>query len=107
MEKYDGRHVELRRIALRIEDVQSLPSFPATDKKKDSRYGWFVARYGHRCWELDAMDPNDLRARVEQEIKDLIEPVAWRRCEDVNKAETESLKHVLDRWGKQRHVQSN
>jgi hypothetical protein len=25
------------------------------------------------------MDPNDLRARVEVEIRDLIEPVAWER----------------------------
>ena len=33
------------------------------------------------------MDPNDLRDCVEQEIKELIEPVAWERCEVVNKAE--------------------
>lgn len=46
------------------------------------------------------MDPNDLRARIEQEIEDLIEPVAWGRCEVVNKAEQESLREVLDRWGR-------
>ena len=27
------------------------------------------------------MDPNDLRACVKREIKKLIEPVAWKRCE--------------------------
>jgi hypothetical protein len=100
MEKYDGGHVDLRRVALRIDDVQSLPAFPAADKAKDPRHKWFVARYGNECWELDAMDPNDLRARIEQEIEDLIEPVAWGRCEVVNKAEQESLREVLDRWGR-------
>jgi hypothetical protein len=99
MEKYGGSHVDLRRIALRIDDVQALPSFPANDKRKDPRHAWFVQHYGDQCWELDAMDPRDLRTRVEQEIKKLIEPVAWERREVVNKAEQESLQEVLDRWG--------
>ena len=64
----------------------------------DPRYKWFVANYGKRCWELDAMDPNALRACVEREIKKLIDPVAWKRCEIINKAEQESLRSVLDSW---------
>jgi hypothetical protein len=98
--KYDGDHIKLRRIALTREQVRGLPSFPASDKKKDPRYRWFVRNYGSRCWELDAMDPNDLRDCVEQAILELIEPVAWERCEVVNKAEQESLRHVLDQWKK-------
>jgi hypothetical protein len=90
--------VALRRIALTREHVRSLPSFPATDKHKDPRYKWFVRNYGNRCWEIDAMDPNDLRACVEREIKRLIEPVAWKRCETINKAEQESLRTILDSW---------
>ena len=97
--KYDGDHVTLKRIALTREHVSGLPSFPATDKRKDPRYKWFVTNYGKRCWELDAMDPNDLRACVKREIKKLIEPVAWKRCEVVNKAEQESLKTILAKWG--------
>ena len=97
--KYDGDHVALRRIALTREHVNRLLSFPATDKRKDPRYEWFVKNYGKRCWELDAMDPNDLRACVKREIKKLIEPVAWKRCEIVNKAEQESLKTIIAKWG--------
>jgi hypothetical protein len=54
LEKYDGGHVELRRIALKREHTSGLLSFPATEKKKDKRYKWFVQNYGKRCWELDA-----------------------------------------------------
>jgi hypothetical protein len=79
--------------------VNGLLSFPARDKKKDPRYKWFVRNFGHRCWELDAMDPNDLRACVKREIKKLIEPVAWKRCEIVNRAEQDSLKTILEKWG--------
>jgi hypothetical protein len=97
--KYDGDHITIKRIALTREQVGALPSFPATDKRKDPRYKWFVANYGDRCWELDAMDPNDLRACVERAIIELIDPIAWQRCEIVNRAEQESLKTILEKWG--------
>jgi hypothetical protein len=44
------------------------------------------------------MDPRDLRRCVEREIKKLIDPVAWQRCEAVNAAEFESLQTVLQGW---------
>jgi hypothetical protein len=95
--KYDGDHVRVRRIALtRVH--HGLPSFPASDKKGDTRYAWFVRNYGDRCWELDALDPNDLRALVDEAIRAEIEPIAWSRCAAVEKAERESLRHVLDSW---------
>ena len=97
-EKYEGYHIKLRRIALTVGQLAGLPSFPASDKRKDPRYKWFVSRYGKRCWELDAMDPNDLRECVESELKKLIEPVAWQRCVMVNKAEQESLRDFLKGW---------
>jgi hypothetical protein len=96
--EYDGHHITVRRIALTPEHLNGLPSFPAKEKRKDPRYKWFVTNYGDRCWELDAMDPNDLRDCVEQEIRRLIEPVAWARCEEINAAEQESLKTVLENW---------
>ena len=96
--KYDGEHVKLKRIALTVKQLRGLPSFPASAKKKDPRYKWFVKNYGKRCWELDAMDPNKLRNCVEKAIKKLIEPVAWARCEVVNEVEHDLLKTILKNW---------
>jgi hypothetical protein len=96
--EYGGDHVRFRRVALLPDQTAGLPFFPAADKKKDPRHKWFADRHGTRCWELDAMDPNDLRDCVEREIKELIEPVAWKRCETVNAAEFESLKTILSGW---------
>jgi hypothetical protein len=98
LEKYDGAHVKLRRIALTREQTTGLLSFPATDKKKDKRYPWFVRNFGRECWELDALDPNVLRDIVQAEIEAEIEPEAWARCVTVNEAEQASLRHVLDKW---------
>jgi hypothetical protein len=98
LSKYDGEHVTLKRIALIRSDLRHLPSFPATDKKKDPRFKWFVANYGLQCWELDALDPNELRARVQKEIIKQIEPTAWNRCKTVEHAERQSLCEVLKAW---------
>ena len=98
LERYGGAHVELRRIALRKEDVAGLPGFPASDKRKDPRYRWFTESFGHHCWELDAMDPRDLRERVTAEIKALIDAEAWERCARVNDAEKELLRSILTQW---------
>ena len=97
-EQYGGDHITLKRIALTGEQVLELPSFPASDKKKDPRFKWFTGRYGNQCWELDALDPNALRACVEDAIKQLIEPEAWERCERVNAAEKKNLEEFLVKW---------
>jgi len=98
--EYGGTHVKIVRVALTLADCTALPSFPASEKRKDSRYGWFARTYGDRCWELDAMDPNDLRAKVEAAIKEHIEWQQWNRDMLINEAEQKSLRTVLTSWGK-------
>jgi hypothetical protein len=98
LSKYGGDHVSVKRIAITLADTPGLPPFSAEDKRKDPRHDWFTKQFGRRCWELDAMDPNDLRARVQEEIVAEIEPVAWQRCDIVNKAEQQSLRTILDQW---------
>jgi len=89
-----GAPVTLRRLALAAEDVADpiLPSFPADTKTTDTRYRWFVARYGDTCWELDALNPNVLRARVEAAIRASLDQQAWAEAEAVQVAEQRRLR---------------
>ena len=99
LDKYGGYHVETNRIALTHQQLAALPSFPASDKRKDPRYKWFIENFGNLCWEIDALDPNMLRDCVEEEIKLCITDLdAWERCETSDQAQRESLQHVLMRW---------
>jgi hypothetical protein len=91
--------LELKRIALTEADTRELGrplSFPASDKRNDSRYAWYVERYGARCWELDAMNPNALRARVQAAIEAEIEPVAWERYVRAEREESEAILRHLE-----------
>jgi hypothetical protein len=99
--------LEIRRIALTKEDTIALgrgPAFPASDKgpkpgkKGDSRYPWFVRNYGLWCWELDALDPNILRDRVEEAILDELDVEAWNRYVDVEEVEKNSIMGLCQSW---------
>jgi hypothetical protein len=94
-----GGEVTLERVALIDADTNSgLPDFAAEEKTGDPRHQWFVRHYGHRCWELDALDPNELRGRVEARIRQNIDFTSWERCRAVEKAEHQSLVDVMMSW---------
>lgn len=96
LERYGARDFELERIAITDDDIkQGLPSFPA--KRTDPRYDWYVRNYGDEAWELDAMDPNDLRLKVEAEIKTFIDPETWERHKLAEQAEQETVRTIAER----------
>lgn len=97
--RYNGI-ATVRRIALQKIDVEAgdLPHFEAGTKKSDPRYQWFTRRYGQRCWELDAMSPPDLRARVESAILEYLDMNAWEHARKIEAAETESMREVMETW---------
>ena len=86
--RYGGQQ-RLERIAIVKADTRHLPHFDVATKSGDARYRWFIERYGGRCWELDAMDPNDLRDGVSQEIERYIDRSLWNRAIEIEKAEVE------------------
>jgi hypothetical protein len=97
-----GADVELVRVALNGEDVANsgLPHFATDEKRTDPRYSWYVRQYGQRCFELDALSPNVLRDRIEQEIRTEIDFEAWERCKIAEEAEHQSLIAVMESWGR-------
>ena len=81
IKEYDGDRITLKSIALTAEQTGPLPSFSVETKIRDTRYKWFKQTFGDRCWELDAMDPRQLRSLVETEINALIDRELWNRQE--------------------------
>src|SRR5690349_23249996 len=101
---FGGIDFELHRIALTEADTLDLGhdlSYDVTKKREgkkkgDPRLPWFRKNYGDRGWELDAMDPNLLRARVGLEIEKYIEREAWERCQLIGEAERQSVVKVAE-----------
>lgn len=97
LDRYGGVW-EFERIALTEADTAGLPHFDAATKSGDVRHRWYTQRYGSRCWELDAMDPNALRARVREQIETRLDLPAWEHAKHVEAVEIESMQAFHDAW---------
>jgi hypothetical protein len=97
-ERFGGGNIDVHRIALRRDDIHGLPSFHPDTKIKDPRYEWFKREVGTLCYELDAMSPPDLRARVESEIRDCIDLERWDDAIKVERVERESMEAFRKSW---------
>jgi hypothetical protein len=96
-----GGQATIIRLALDESDVHAdsvLPWFPVGDKINDSRYQWFIQRFGQRCWEVDALPPPVLRARLDTAIAAMLDMDAWQHAIRIEKAETDSMKSILGNW---------
>jgi hypothetical protein len=93
-----GANLELTRIALLRDDLEGLPSFEPETKAHDARYCWFMSNIDTQCYELDAMSPPDLRARVETEIRKRINLPVWKHACEVERVEVESMQEFHKSW---------
>ena len=95
--KYGGV-ADFKRISLTRSQCFGLPSFEAGTKQTDGRYKWFVDNFGHTCWELDALDPNDLRDSVEGAIKSMLDLALWNYAIEIEKVEVASMREFHAVW---------
>lgn len=94
---YDPYRLEVRRIALNMDQVRRYNPPPNPAKFTDSRAGSYVSRFGRSSWELDALDPPTLRALIEGEIEAELDMEAWQEAkaeqEEARKALTSASRH--------------
>jgi len=93
-----GGQVQIVRLALDDSDVgpdSELPWFPVADKAGDTRYQWFIERFGTRCWEVDALPPPELRERLKAAITDRIDDDVWNHAINIERAEVESMSNIM------------
>lgn len=95
-----GSQWEFVRIAVLEGDTEHLPHFEAATKAEDKRYAWFVENYGSKCWELDAINPNDLRQRVREQIVSRLNLLAWEHAQSIEDVEVESMGDFHRAWSK-------
>jgi hypothetical protein len=69
--------LEVRRLALNMDQVRTLnpPENPA--KVTDSRAAGYIRRFGNSSWELDAIEPGALATLVRNAVTTLLDPILW------------------------------
>lgn len=91
---FAGERIDVRRIALNMDQVQQYNPPPNPAKITDSRATDYIAKYGRTSWELDALQPQVLDRLVDDEIRTLVNPDIW----DETIEEQRDRRQVLKRF---------
>lgn len=81
---FSGVEVTVKRIALNMPQVEELRPPPNPAKLTDSRVGGYIAKYGKKSWELDALPPAYIDNLIDTNIRALIDAdmMAARQAEE-------------------------
>jgi len=90
--------VEVRRIALNMDQIEQYSPPPNPAKLTDSRGTAYVEEYGDESWELDALEPSVLTALIQEELEGLIDRDAMDACIDHENAQIARMEQIADRW---------
>lgn len=90
--------VELRRLALNMDQVNQYNPPPNPAKSTDARYATYTEEYGDKSWELDALEPAVLEELVRNAVHGLMYPDIWEGDMKRQAAGRDQLKRVSDKW---------
>lgn len=83
--------LNMRRIALTMEQIQETNPPPNPAKTTDARFKQYAEEFGEDSWELDALEPKYLVKLLEKHVKGAIKMSVW----DDRAAEVESIRAKL------------
>ena len=90
--------VDVRRIALNMDQVEQYnpPENPA--KLTDSRAPDYVKQFGYSSWELDAREPSVIRELVKTQIEEFVDQDTWSDSLDEERERRKPLVALYDNW---------
>ena len=90
--------LEVRRIALTIEQVEQYNPPPNPAKLTDSRSNGYVDRFGSESWELDALDPATLAALVTEHVEGIVDAGLFEAQREAEQRHRDTLSEASQRW---------
>lgn len=91
-------NVEVRRIALNMDQVEQYNPPPNPAKFTDSRVHSYVEQFGYSSWELDALDPAALTALVTEHIEGEIDQEAFDAAAEQERNIRDLMKAKATGW---------
>lgn len=90
--------IEVRRIALTMEQIEEQSPPPNPAKVTDSRYESYAAEYGEESWELDALEPQFISDLIREQILEERDADKWEAAVAEQEEEREQIQDIIDRW---------
>lgn len=100
LEMFIGASIELKRLALNMDQVEKYDPPPNPAKTTDSRYTSYIELYGNESWELDALEPAVLAGLVRDAIAMLRDDNLWRERLEKENEHKRLLSEVSLKWSR-------
>jgi hypothetical protein len=98
---YGRDEIEVRRIALTLEQVRLYRPPPNFAKETDTRTSGYKDQFGtEECWELDALSPTVIADLVRTEIEPMINRGAWKHALAKENRDRRLLVSAAEHWAK-------
>lgn len=98
LELFSGRHVDLRRIALNMDQIDEYSPPPNPAKMTDSRFDDYSAQFGDESWELDALEPTVMVELIRGQIESVMDPELWEASGALELGHRRQLSSVSENW---------
>lgn len=93
-----GADVEVRRIALTMEQIEQYNPPPNPAKTTDARCDSYISRFGYESWELDALEPQVIEQLIRDEIRELTNHDMVQRIQRKEKKDKQELINISNRY---------
>lgn len=98
--KFARQDVEVRRIALNMDQIQQYKPPPNPAKTTDSRFRTYAEQYGDESWELDALDPDDLVTLIQDNLYRVMDRKRFQEAVDIMEHGRKELEKLRDNYEK-------
>ena len=93
-----GDGVEVRRIALNMDQIEQYAPPPNHAKTDDGRFDGYAAEFGTKSWELDSLEPKVLIALIKAEILSEFDVDAFAAEIARENEGRAAMEAIADRW---------
>ena len=92
-----GIEVDVRPIALTMEQIEEFNPPPNPAKITDPRAKWYIEKYGKTRWELDALPPRELIRLAEDAVESIIDLDLYNEKLEQEKKDIEELESFFNK----------
>jgi hypothetical protein len=89
---FSGLDVQVRKLALNLDQIEEYEPPPNPAKMSDSRAAAFVAKYGASSWEVDALPPKVLTSIIHDAFNNVIDGKKMRAVKDQEELDKKALR---------------
>lgn len=101
LDLFARKDIELRRIALTMDQIRQYNPPPNFAKQTDSRTRWYIEQFGTEdAWELDALSPDVVDALITSHVDPLIDKDAWDATMAEEQEHIGTFEEIISNWAR-------